>query len=535
MNDNRCAHLGISDSDLQKFHNYTLEDYLEDLNTVGLAQTWEHICAYLRENGENDGILNIDEFPQLYEIGLATVDKFSKKKSGQYCTPDDVAAVMSRWLRDCEGENVCDVACGTGKLILTYLDILGYDSAKELIEDGKIYLYDNDPVALNICKTAICVRYQIADHSVIHDFCCDFLSSAVHLPDNSKVISNPPYAAIQAPGNDWNMTDVLTDTKELYSAFMEKIVLDADASVVITPFSFISGSKFYSLRKTMCENAGGFIVAFDNVPGNIFHGRKHGIFNSNKANSVRAAITVCHRHTEVKGFRVSPLLRFRTEERSRLLQNSILENELAEEVQVVDSGNTAFRKIQKGLETVYQRWVSRSDCQVCDLISETETPYFIDMPNTCRYFTAASTEKLSRVGSITFFVKSRQAHDFLYCLLNSSFAYWWWRVFDGGITYPVSLLRSMPVPFNRLTVEDLEFFSRMKEEMCRVQNDFRIVKMNAGTAQENIKFPDTYRDRINNRILKILGIDETAQVFEKVHSNSFFEEKTDGKERFFEL
>ena len=36
----------------------------------------------------------------------------------------------------------------------------------------------------------------------------------------------------------------------------------------------------------------GEIYSFDNVPGNIFCGRKHGIFNTNTSNSVRAAITV---------------------------------------------------------------------------------------------------------------------------------------------------------------------------------------------------------------------------------------------------
>ena len=35
--------------------------------------------------------------------------------------------VMSQWLDKCDGDAVCDVACGTGKLILTYLDLIGYE------------------------------------------------------------------------------------------------------------------------------------------------------------------------------------------------------------------------------------------------------------------------------------------------------------------------------------------------------------------------------------------------------------------------
>ena len=37
------------------------------------------------------------------------------------------------------------------------------------------------------------------------------------------------------------------------------------SSVLITPFSFIGGNKFYSLRKELNKH-NGFIIAFDNVP-----------------------------------------------------------------------------------------------------------------------------------------------------------------------------------------------------------------------------------------------------------------------------
>ena len=79
-------------------------------------------------------LINISNFGEMYEIGLATEDKIKKKKSGQYYTPDDVAMVMSQWLDNCDGDNVCDVACGTGKLILTYLDYIGKRKALNLLK-----------------------------------------------------------------------------------------------------------------------------------------------------------------------------------------------------------------------------------------------------------------------------------------------------------------------------------------------------------------------------------------------------------------
>jgi len=41
-------------------------------------------------------LLDIENFTELYEIGLAVEDKTSKKKNGQYYTPDDVAYVMAK-------------------------------------------------------------------------------------------------------------------------------------------------------------------------------------------------------------------------------------------------------------------------------------------------------------------------------------------------------------------------------------------------------------------------------------------------------
>ena len=84
---------------------------------------------------------------------------------------------MSEWFDSIDGENICDVACGTGKLILTYLDLIGSEKARKLIQDRKLYLYDNDSVALNICKTAILIKYGRDLNDKINCFANDFLSS----------------------------------------------------------------------------------------------------------------------------------------------------------------------------------------------------------------------------------------------------------------------------------------------------------------------------------------------------------------------
>lgn len=505
----------------EKYAKYNLDDYINDVECLGLEETWTQICKYILEFDNNNEFLDIKNFGELYEIGLALQDKNKKKKSGQYYTPDDVALVMSKWLDNCDGYNICDVACGTGKLILTYLDYIGYDKAKKIIKEGRLFLYDLDGIALKICKTILLSKYGIELEKQIHDKYGDFLSNKISLPENCKTISNPPYSAISEYSDEWEYTDVIKDTHELYSAFMEKIFSQSESTVIITPYSFISGSKFYTLRKKMCEIGEGFIVSFDNVPGNIFCGRKHGIFNTNTANSVRAAITVLN-SSEKKGFKVSPMIRFKNEERNRLLKCSVLEKTIDKEIQAVDSNNKVFKKVAKPLKSVFDLWESKSSYTVKDLITKEETKFLIDMPNTCRYNTTASSKKLKRGGSITINVDSEEKYYFLYCFINSSFTYWWWRIFDGGITYPSSLLYKMPLPYNLLTDESNKKFKKIALEMIEKEKEFISVKVNAGAEQENIKFPKKYRDEINKIILELLGSSVDNDEFLFIHSNTFF-------------
>lgn len=513
--------INIPDSWKEKFRSYDINKYTKDIEHFGIQTTWNNICGYVTDNKASE-FLNVNNFGELYEVALAIEDKKQKKDNGQYYTPEDVALIMAGWLKNLDGYNVCDVACGTGKLILTYLELIGIDEAHRLLSESRVYLYDLDETALTICKTAILMRYGKQYSKNIHAIHCDFLNKNIHLPSNCKVISNPPYAGVSVIPFNWNRTNIQMDTKELYTSFMEKIILESDNSVIITPYSFIGGNKFYSLRLLMNDYSG-FIVSFDNVPGNIFCGRKHGIFNTNTSNSVRAAITVVDNKNQNKGFRLSPLIRFKNEEREKLLNCDVLESTLSTKNQTVDKNNKAFIKCQKELQDVYDVWVSKSETSLKEIISEKSQYYKIFVPNTCRYFTTASSYELKRTGMMRLDFDDQDSFNFVYCLINSSFAYWWWRIFDGGITYHIGLLYKLPIFINLLKDDDKAFFKNMAQSMIKIEKECIVTKLNAGTLQENIKFPSKYRDQINDRLLKILGFDKlNSNNFDVVHKNSFF-------------
>ena len=500
--------------------NYSLDNYLDDIKKKGLKKTWHTILTKTLKNTFESDLFVVDNYGELYEIGLEVENKISKKELGKYYTPKDVSAVMVNWLKKLNGENICDVGCGVGNLILNYLDSLEFKEAYKLLENGRVYLYDIDEIALEICKYTLAIKYGKEILSKIHIKCCDFLDKKVRIPKNSKVISNPPYYKITAISDTWKITNNIKESKELYSAFMEKIIASSISSVIITPYSFIGSAKFYALRKVL-NKYNGFIVSFDNVPGNIFNGKKHGVFNSNKGNSVRAAITVVQNTPGINGFRISPLLRFKSDERSQLLNDDFLESLINERYQVVSNKQKAYYKCSKNLLSIFDNWEDKSTKKMRDYLVA-KSNYAITVPTTCRYFMVGSKKNLQRDGKRVLYVKNKEYYNYIYAMFNSSFAYWYWRIYDGGINCPLTIINNIPMFYDILSPNQKKELDAIVFEMQKLENEYLVYKLNAGKKQENIKFPKKYRDRINKIFLEALDIHENPNIMDQIHSSSFF-------------
>lgn len=478
----------------------TLQEYHSLIDKVGLQAAWDQILSSIFPND----FFAPDRLGGLYEDGLAYENKIEKKAMGKYYTPIDVAEIMSKYLLNLPGDNICDLCCGTGNLILAVLDTMDFNTAVNTLKEGKVYLYDIDITAINICKAILVNKYGdcAKNVNIVNGDC---LNEDIHFPKNAKIISNPPYGRQQSLA-DSNYACAKT-TKELYVAFMEKIINENVPAVIITPHSFLGGDTFKTLRKEL-TTTGGQIFAFDNVPANIFKGKKFGIFNSNEANSTRAAITIIN--PEKKGFQVAPFIRFRTNDRALVLNTDFLNSLLPENFQ--SNGDDILYRIEKGTENLVEKWVS-SDKTLNDLISSTVTEYKIDIPNTCRYFTTGATRTLSRSGKITLYFKDEDSFYLGYAFINSSLCYYWHRMCNGGVTYPVTLLKSMPI-FGEVT-ENLKAFCK---KMMSEEELYLVLKKNAGAFQENIKFPMDYHKMLNN--LLINQIDTIPGTLLRVHANS---------------
>lgn len=485
---------------------YSLQNYYEDIKIKGLEETWNYILNNNIPMQSSDFVLS--HLGELYEDGLARVNKISKKEMGKYYTPIDVANVMADWFINLPGENICDVCCGVGNLIIQVLSHYSYHEAQRLIETGKIYLYDIDPIAIHICEYTLNSIYQTKG---VHIIIGDFLTSTIHLPENAKVISNPPYGKIVNYDTQWDINDIISDGKDFYTAIWYKILKQSISSCIITPHSFMYANKFKSFRLAM-NQYGGEIYSFDNVPGNIFNGQKYGVFNTNNANSVRAAITITQPQTQ-HGYRTSCFIRFASSERSEILSTSYLKKLLTNEKQIISEQHPYYYRYMFD-NKLNQLWLNQT-LKIKDLLATGPNQFKIDVPNTCRYFTVAAAKNLHRTGKIILYAKDAFSYIQLYALINSSFCYYYHRLCNGGITYPIELLKEMPI-----IPVDIELLKPIVKQMLQNENNYIIIKKNAGENQENIKFPDAWRQELNQIYCDALGCPYDKSFFKKIHSNS---------------
>jgi hypothetical protein len=100
-------------------------------------------------------------------------------------------------------------------------------------------------------------------------------------------------------------------------------------------------------------------------------------------------------------------------------------------------------------------------------------------------------------------------------MINSTFSYLWWRIYDGGITLTKQTLLTMPIP----SMSPAEISSLVNEGID-MEDQCIVNKLNAGKNNENIKFPDEYRKRINSYVLASLNYPNKADNLYSMHCNN---------------
>jgi predicted RNA methylase len=498
-------------------NNKYLDTYKNLLGKDGLGVTWDNILsdlAILDISTFESQYFPLGEIGDYYELGLAETNKIAKKDLGKYYTPLDVSALMADALiNDYENTileySIVDIGCGCGNLVDAVL--------KRSNNFKNVYLYDLDPIAMKIAVSRIKKLYNVDPIIVVGDF----LSNQTLLPkENYYAISNPPYALIKQLDNSWTGLDAFKESKDLYIGFFEKVILDNNAKrlVFITPQSFLTGEGFTKIREELLEHMNGDFYVFDNVPGNIFNGKKKGIFNTNNANSVRPAISVLDKNleTQMNKFRVSHMIRFKTEQRADALKYDYIKTTLGDTKQDLTEVFKCFKELEPFVYNVKKTSIDTVSSLLEMDSSKYNDQYRVSFSTSARYFTVATKKKLDRSGVFEFYAKDEDSFYKLYALLNSSYAYLWWRVLDGTIFVPKKLILNMRLPVGLTIVEDIKKFI---DKMIVEENNYIHIKNNAGANQETVKFPESYRNTLNSYLFGDVEFKKIHQNFENVKSD----------------
>ncbi|MEO5534355.1 MAG: N-6 DNA methylase [Pseudolysinimonas sp.] len=426
--------------------------------------------------------LTMSEIGVLYEFSLAHVDRGSRKSSGQFFTPDDVAQFLAARAARFPAGVWIDPCCGVGNL--------SYWLAREQPDPDRfvatsLVLVDRDPLALLIACVLLTVEFErerpiylaVVGRSRVADALTD------ELPEYDYAILNPPYVVV--PRDDRFAS---AESRDLYAYFIERMLRAGDRErrgiVAICPQSFTTGAKFTTFRQLLVRRLATMdVYCFDNVPDNVFRGIKFGSQNSNRVNSTRAAVLVGT--ARVSGdadgeqalpnrHRITPLLRWRSHERAELFERA---DDFLSPLQ--PDAERAFPKVGADLVPLHREMVA-VEATLADITSREWTAFHLDIPMTPRYFLSAVKRSLDRGHVHRLYFPTSLARDRAYVVLNSSLAYWWWRVYEGGITVSKSTLASLPLPIasaRRSLVVEIE----------KSEHENVVVKQNAGRRNENVK------------------------------------------------
>jgi len=430
--------------------------------------------------------LSIGQKSILYEFSLAHSDTSSRKNEGQYFTPDDVAIFLAERSDGFKRGIWLDPCSGIGNLSWWLTE---RQEAPEEFLRNRLRLTDRDPLALLIARALFAISFQKESKNLFAEIeenftVLDFLDTE-NIPKHDFAILNPPYVSV--PSDTRFETFKARDT---YAYFLERIIATSRGFISITPQSFVNSSKFSVLRTFLMDNYKAFdIYCFDNIPDSIFKGVKFGSQNTNKANSTRAGVIVAKGEEEsADGYRITPLLRWRTAEREQMLASADTF------LTPFEPSVEMFPKIGNDLVGLYNTLKDSSQGTLKNFLSKTPTKFSLVVPSTPRYFTPAVKRGLVRSSFKTLYFRNEKDRDKFYVYLNSSILYWWWRVVDGGMTLSSLTLETLPV------IDNWDGNEALVKLLEASEQENLVCKMNAGKPNENVKHDLSLISEINEAV-----------------------------------
>jgi len=224
-----------------------------------IAQIMDLFAAF-SINNENDDLIGA-----FYQ----SIQNISQKSSlGSYYTPRELLTEISIQKR-C---SVLDPCCGSGGILLSVLD-KGHDSSK-------VYAYDIDPLAVNICKVNFSLFFNEKDYQseiLVRDISIrdtGNLFSESLLPKYDYIITNPPWGSKFSKSKKDQLLQEYPElsTTEIFSISLNNSIdslSDNGKLFIFLPHSILNVATHKNIRKKILSLNSKISI---NILGNAFQG-----------------------------------------------------------------------------------------------------------------------------------------------------------------------------------------------------------------------------------------------------------------------
>ncbi|MDX9977884.1 MAG: type I restriction-modification system subunit M [Candidatus Cloacimonadales bacterium] len=222
---------------------------------------------------------SIDAFGDAYEYLMAMYASNAGKSGGEYFTPQEVSALLTKiaLVGKKEVNKVYDPACGSGSLLLQSSKILGKENVRIGFFGQEINL-----TTYNLCRINMFLHDVGYDKfSIAH---ANTLTDPAHWDDEpfEVIVSNPPYSVRWAGNEDpklindqrFSPAGILAPKSKADLAFimhsLSWLAANGTAAIVCFPGILYRGGAEQKIRKYLIDN--NYIDAIIQLSDNLFYG-----------------------------------------------------------------------------------------------------------------------------------------------------------------------------------------------------------------------------------------------------------------------
>ena len=258
------------------------------------------------------------------------------------------------------------------------------------------------------------------------------------------IIGNPPYVSYSPKGSPYQIIGYQSlPCGNLWALCIERslsILAHEGRTSMIVQLSLTFSRDFTEVRKLLLDTKGFLSISnYDNIPDRLFTGEKQSD-NTSKQNQQRITIYILHTKPLAKqSIIMSPLVRWRAEERDRLLVQ-LPQTEMAD-----FCTPNCFPKVgTTNMRDFLRRWQRCS--HTLEALIDANGSFPLVVPKTAGYYVAAYESALARTEQMGLLFRTEDDRDLALLMINSNCFFWRWRTYGDGFHVTKGDIMECPLP-----------------------------------------------------------------------------------------